>query len=149
MCKGPSQEASSYRCAAYENTCHIILGQQLSLCGIWEHFKSLNLKNQSLKNQKSKKNLSQKCLSVQVNKPAVTAVRHGRRVRAREVCVCVWLCPEKFENISSRDYHWKNPTLSFWELKYFLVTWLTHPQTRLYTSQPSAGSKNVYVHHRE
>ena len=92
MCKGPSQEASSYRCAAYENTCHIILGQQLSLCGIWEHFKSLNLKNQSLKNQKSKKNLSQKCLSVQVNKPAVTAVRQGRRVRAREVCVCVCVC---------------------------------------------------------
>ena len=114
MCKGPSQEASSYRCAAYENTCHIILGQQLSLCGIWEHFKSLNLKNQSLKNQKSKKNLSQKCLSVQVNKPAVTAVRHGRRVRAREVCVCVcvWLCPEKFENISSRDYVQRNAKIS-------------------------------------
>ena len=123
MCKGPSQEASSYRCAAYENTCHIILGQQLSLCGIWEHFKSLNLKNQSLKNQKSKKNLSQKCLSVQVNKPAVTAVRHGRRVRARtRVCVCVsreiWkylvqrLCPEKCENISSRDYVQRNAKIS-------------------------------------
>ena len=116
MCKGPSQEASSYRCAAYENTCHIILGQQLPLCGIWEHFKSLNLKNQSLKNQKSKKNLSQKCLSVQVNKPAVTAVRHGRRVRAREVCVCVCVC-----DYAQRNLKISRPETMSREMRKYLV----------------------------
>ena len=84
------------------------------------------------------------------------------------VCVCVWLCPEKFENISSRDYVQRNAKISrpetmsrkIWHivsesLNIFgnitnpltnpLTDWLTNPQTRLYTSQPPAGSKKFYT----